>query len=109
MSFNEREQAIEKKFEMDQQMLFKIEVRASKLVGVWAAEKMRFSGADVESYAKEVVIANLDEPGYDDVKRKLMGDFSKLNIDVAEHEIDHAITKCVEQATEQIKKEAGLV
>lgn len=109
MSFDDRKQASEKKFELDQQMLFKIEARASKLIGVWAAEKMGISGEAVDAYAKEVVIANLDEPGYDDVKRKLAGDFSKMGLDVPEHEIDHAIIKYVELATEQVRKEAGLV
>ncbi|HPQ50443.1 MAG: DUF1476 domain-containing protein [Alphaproteobacteria bacterium] len=106
MPFDDRKNANEKKFEMDQQSLFKIEARASKLIGAWAAEKLGLSGDDIGLYAKEVVIANLDEPGYDDVKRKLQGDFSTRDIEVPEHEIDHAIAKYVVLATEQVAKES---
>ncbi|MDD3021144.1 MAG: DUF1476 domain-containing protein [Alphaproteobacteria bacterium] len=102
MSFDDRKKASEKKFEMDQQSIFKIEARASKLIGAWAAEKMGLEGNAIAGYAKEVVVANLDEPGYDDVKRKLMGDFSEYEVSVSEHEIDHMIIKFVEMATEQV-------
>jgi len=96
----------EKKFEMDQQSMFKIEARASKLIGAWAAEKMGLEGDAISQYAKEVVVANLDEPGYDDVKRKLMGDFSEYEISISEHEIDHMIIKFVEMATEQVLQDS---
>ncbi len=106
MSFDDRKKASEKKFEMDQQAMFKIEARASKLVGTWAAEKLGLEGDDIATYAKEVVVANLDEPGYDDVKRKLMSDFAENDVDVPEHEIDHMIVKSVEMATEQVAQES---
>ena len=40
MPFDDRKMRMRKKFEMDQQSLFKIEARASKLIGAWAAEKL---------------------------------------------------------------------
>lgn len=104
-----RENASEKKFELDQQLMFKVEARASKLIGVWAAEKMGLTGAEADSYAKDVVMANLDEPGFDDVKRKLVSDFSSHDLEVSEHEIDHAFVKYVALATDQIKKEAETI
>ncbi|MDY0029955.1 MAG: DUF1476 domain-containing protein [Pseudobdellovibrionaceae bacterium] len=106
MAFDERKDAAEKKFELDQQTLFKIEARASKLIGIWAGEKMGMSGAELEAYAKEVVVANLDEPGYDDVKRKLVADFSEAEVSFTENEIDHIILKSVDTATHQIAQEA---
>lgn len=105
MSFDDLKQASEKKFEIDQQTAFKIEARASKLIGAWAAGKLGLSGDDAVAYAKDVVVANLDEPGYDDVKRKLMSDFSARDMDVTEAEIDHAIAKYVGEATVQIENE----
>lgn len=105
MSFDDLKSAQETKFKMDQQAMFKIEARASKLIGAWAAEKLGLSGSEIETYAKEVVVANLDEPGYDDVKRKLVADFSAEEIEVPEHEIDAAIEKYVLLATDQVKAE----
>lgn len=103
MQFDEREKAYESKFANDQQALFKIEARASKLIGLWAAEKMGLSSADAENYAKEVIAANLDEPGYNDVKRKLQADFGLNLVAVDEKEIDTMIEKYVVEATKQIE------
>ena len=105
MSFNDREKAFENKFSMDQQSMFKIEARASKLIGLWAAEKFGLTGTDADSYAKEVISANLDEPGYDDVKRKLKADFDSKNIPFDSSEVDAIIDKSVSEATRQIEAE----
>ncbi|OFW87437.1 MAG: hypothetical protein A3J37_05075 [Alphaproteobacteria bacterium RIFCSPHIGHO2_12_FULL_45_9] len=105
MSFNDREKAFENKFSLDQQSSFKIEARASKLIGLWAAEKFGLSGADAETYAKEVIAANLDEPGYDDVKRKLKADFQSRNIPFDSAEIDAVTEKYVSEATKQVESE----
>ncbi len=103
MEFEDREKAYEGKFANDQQSLFKIEARASKLIGLWAAEKMGLSGTDAENYAKEVISANLDEPGYDDVKRKLLSDFESHGTSIVENDIDLIIEKCIVEATKQIE------
>lgn len=105
MTFNDREKAFENKFSLDQQSMFKIEARASKLIGLWAAEKFGFSSADAEGYAKEVIAANLDEPGYDDVKRKLKADFISRQISFPSDEVDAVIERCVAEATKQIEAE----
>jgi hypothetical protein len=105
MNFNDREKAFENKFSLDQQSSFKIEARASKLIGLWAAGKFGLSGTDADNYAKEVISANLDEPGYDDVKRKLKADFQSRNIPFDSDEVDMIIDKNVAEATKQIEAE----
>ena len=105
MSFNDREKAFENKFSMDQQSIFKIEARASKLIGLWAAGKIGLAAAEADAYAKEVISANLDEPGYDDVKRKVKADFTAKNIPYDSDELDAIINKSVADATNQIEKE----
>lgn len=102
MQFDDRERAFENKFSMDQESMFKIEARASKLIGLWAAEKMGLAGTDAENYAKEVIAANLDEPGYDDVRRKLEGDFAARSITVSEADINTTIEHSIKEATKQI-------
>lgn len=102
MQFDDREKVYENKFSMDQETLFRVEARASKLIGLWAAEKMGMSGADAENYAKEVIAANLDEPGYDDVKRKLEHDFALKNVVLTSNEVNIVIEKSVAEATKQI-------
>lgn len=73
-TFDERESAFENKFAHDAEMQFKAEARCNKLLGLWAAELMGKSGAEAEAYAREVVAADFEEAGHDDVIRKVMGD-----------------------------------
>lgn len=101
-SFEERKDAFEKKFAHDEELAFKVEARTCKLFGLWAAEQMGMSGADAEAYAKEVVAANLEEPGFDDVKRFVMPAFADKGVDVSEHVIDSMLEKCTEEAKVQI-------
>ena len=106
MNMNDREKTLENKYAHDQHKLFKIEARASKLVGLWAAEKLGLSGAEADTYAKSVIAANLDEPGYDDVKRKIMSDFEDKSIDISAHTIEVIIQKKAEEAAIQIENDA---
>lgn len=73
-TFNEREHAFESKYAHDANMQFKASARCHKLLGLWAAEKLGKTGDDAETYATSVVIADLSEPGHEDVVRKLIAD-----------------------------------
>ena len=61
-AFDDRKTAAEAKFAHDQEFQFKTIARRNKLLGLWAAEQMGISGADAEAYAKQVVIADFEEP-----------------------------------------------
>ncbi len=73
-TFDDRENAFENKFAHDEAMKFKAEARTNKLLGLWAAGLLGKSGDDAESYAKEVVKADFEEAGHEDVVRKLVAD-----------------------------------
>ena len=73
-SFDERENAFENKFAHDAEMQFKAEARRNKLLGMWAADLMGKSGDEVAAYAKEVIKADFEEAGDDDVMRKVVAD-----------------------------------
>lgn len=105
-SFEDRKDAYENKFAHDEELAFKVEARTSKLFGLWAAEQLGLEGADAETYAKEVIAANLEEPGFDDIKRKVMPDFEEKNVDVSEHVIDSMLQKFVSMAEKQITEES---
>src|SRR3954449_2892291 len=74
-TFNQRSDGFEKKFAHDEELRFKAIARRNKLLGLWAAEKLGKSGADAESYAGDVVSADFEEAGDDDVFRKIRKDF----------------------------------
>ena len=73
-TFDDRENAFENKYKHDEEMQFKAEARRNKLLGLWAADLMGKTGAEADAYAKEVVIADFEEAGHEDVVRKVAGD-----------------------------------
>lgn len=73
-TFDEREQAFEKKFAHDAELLFKAEARRNKLLGLWAADLLGKTGDEAAAYAREVLKADLEEAGEEDVFRKIAGD-----------------------------------
>ena len=77
-TFDDREHAFEAKFAHDAEMQFRAEARRNKLLGLWAAELMGKTGDDATAYAAEVVQADMEEPGEEDVYRKVAGDLGDL-------------------------------
>ena len=104
-SFNNREKAYEKKFVHDAELEFKANARRNKLLGLWAAEKMGLTGDEAEEYAKSVVVADLEEPGDEDVFRKIRGDFDAAGIDQSDHRIRRTMDELTDKAIAQIESE----
>lgn len=73
-TFDDRESAFENKFAHDEEMKFRAEARRNKLLGLWAAELMGRTGEDADTYAREVIHADFEEAGHEDVVRKVAGD-----------------------------------
>jgi hypothetical protein len=73
-TFDDRENAFEAKFAHDSEMQFRAEARRNKLVGLWAAGLMGKSGDAAAAYAMEVVSADFEEAGDEDVVRKVVAD-----------------------------------
>ena len=62
-SLKDREEGFERKFVMDEEQRFRATVRRNKLLGMWAAQKLGKTGEEAEAYAKEVVVADIEEAG----------------------------------------------
>jgi hypothetical protein len=77
-TFDDRENAFENKFAHDEELKFKAEARRNKLLGLWAAGLMGRSGDAAAAYAKEVVAADFEEAGDEDVYRKVADDLGDL-------------------------------
>jgi len=102
-TFDKREEGFEKKFAHDEELRFKANARRNKLLGLWAAEKMGLAGPAADAYAKEVVVADFEESGEDDVFRKVRKDFDAKAIALSDQDIRKAMTDLMGQAIEQIK------
>ena len=86
-TFDKREEGFEKKFAHDEELRFKANARRNKLLGLWAAEKLGLTGAAAEAYAKEVVMADFEEAGDDDVFRKVRKDFDAKGVAQSDQDI----------------------
>ena len=75
-TFDDRENAFEAKFAHDSEMQFRVEARRNKLAGLWAAGLLGKSDADAAAYAMEVVSADFEEAGDEDVVRKIVADLA---------------------------------
>ena len=78
---------LREEFAHDEELKFKATARRNKLLGLWAAEKLGLSGADADAYAKEVVMADFEEAGDDDVFRKIRKDFDAKGVAQSDHQI----------------------
>ncbi len=79
-TFDKREEGFEKKFAHDEELQFKAMARRNKLLGLWAAGILGKSGPDADAYAKEVVMADFEEAGDDDVLRKVAKDLADKGV-----------------------------
>lgn len=104
--FNDREKGFEAKYQHDQETQFKVTARRNKLLGLWAAEKMGLSGADADAYAKEVVVADFEEAGDDDVLRKVLGDLTDKGVGVDEKAVRKEMDTLMATAHQQIVSES---
>ena len=105
-TFDDRQKAYEKKFAHDEELKFKATARRNKLLGRWAAEKLGMSDETAEAYAKDVVIADLQEPGDEDVFRKIREDFDAKGVEQSDHQIRRAMEELMVEAAQQIENEA---
>ena len=103
--FDDRENAFENKFAHDQELEFKAVARRNKLLGLWAAELMGLTGDDAEAYGKEVVKADFEEAGDEDVFRKVRGDFDAKGVELSDHLLRKEMDDLLIKAREQIRSE----
>lgn len=105
-TFDDRERAYEAKFALDQEQEFKAVARRNKLLGLWAAEKMGLSPESAEEYAKAVVRADFEQPGEEDVFRKVAGDFKGSGLTVSEGEIRSKMDELGSVARDEIRSQS---
>jgi hypothetical protein len=103
-TFDDREQAFENKFAHDQELEFKAAARRNRLLGLWAAGLMGLEGDHVEEYAKAVVKSDFEQPGEEDVLRKVFRDLSAAGAKVTEHTVQAKMDELLAVARDQIKQ-----
>src|SRR3954469_24849182 len=103
-TFDKREEGFEKKFALDEELRFKANARRNKMLGLWAAGKLGLTGPAADAYAKEVVAADFEEAGDNDVFRKVRKDFDGKSIAIADADIRRTMDELMAQAITEVKK-----
>jgi hypothetical protein len=96
--FDEREQAFENKFKLDEELRFRVHSKAVKLFGLWIAEQLGFKDVEASVYADDVVEADFEEAGIEDVIRKVQKDLKTKGIEISDHDLHHRFNIDLEKA-----------
>ncbi len=102
-AFKDREKGEELRFEMSQELQFKAESRRNRLLGEWLAQKFGLTTDEAAAYIKEVIASDLDEPGIEDVIRKVMKDIEDKGAAITEDDVRAEIERLFPVALEQVK------
>jgi hypothetical protein len=106
-TFDDRERAFETKYARDQEMQFRIVARRNRLLGQWAAKLMGLSQAEADAYASDVIRADFEEAGDEDVIRKVLGDLTSAGVECDEGRIREALAHKSVEARRQLMEAHG--
>ena len=101
--FDEREKSFEKKFQMDQELQFKVEARSKKYLAEFVCSRLKKSDAEKKNYVQEIIKADMEEAGQEDVFRKIKKDFETASISIEDSEIRDQMEKALLRAKEDFK------
>ena len=101
--FNEREKSFEKKFAKDQELQFKVAARSNKYLAEFVCSRLSKSEEEKQKYIEEIIKADMEEAGSEDVFRKVKKDFQKASISIEDSEIRNQMEKALLRAKEDFK------
>ena len=101
--FDEREKSFEKKFIKDQELQFKVSAKRNKYLAEWVSEKLGKNDQEKQNYVQEIIKADMEEAGDEDVFRKVKKDFETNSIIIEDSEIRNQMEKALSRAKEDFK------
>ena len=103
--FDERQRAEEGRYKHDQELTFKARNRGNRMFGMWIAEQLGLAGEAADSYAKDVVVADFEAPGDEDLFTKVRADLSAKSVKISDHVLQKRLQEFRDTALQQIKTE----
>mgnify|MGYP001472427338 CR=1 FL=1 len=101
--FDEREKSFEKKFAKDEELQFKVAARSNKYLAEFVCSKLGKSKDEQQAYTQEIIKADMEEVGKEDVFRKIKNDFKAASVNIEESEIRNQMEKALLRAQEDFK------
>ncbi len=102
--YDERGMGFEKKFQMDEELQFKVAARSNKYLGEWVSAKLGKNEEEKKNYIQEIIKSDLEEAGQEDVFRKVKSDFQAASLTIEDSEIRDQMEKALLRAKEDFKK-----
>ena len=102
--YDERAKGFEKKFQMDEELQFKVAARSNKYLGEWVSAKLGKNEEEKKNYIQEIIKSDLEESGQEDVFRKVKSDFQAASLAIEDSEIRDQMEKALLRAKEDFKK-----
>jgi len=101
--FDEREKSFEKKFQIDQELKFKVQARSNKYLADFIGSKLGKTEEEKKIYTQEIIKADMEESGQEDVFRKIKKDLKAASVDIEDSEIRNQMEKALARAKEDFK------
>ena len=101
--FDDREKSFEKKFQMDQELQFKVQARSNKYLAEFVSSKLGKTEEEKKNYIQEIIKADMEEAGQEDVFRKIKQDFQTASISIEDAEIRDQMMRALLRAQEDFK------
>ena len=101
--FSEREKGFEKKFARDEELQFKVQARSNKYIAEFVSKRLNKTEEENQKYIQEIIKADMEEAGNEDVFRKIKKDFQKASFNIEDSEIRSEIEKALNRAKEDFK------
>ena len=102
--FDDKKKGLGKKIDLDTQKKFKVTAIRNKSLGRWAAEQLGLEKSKIDRYIDEVIMADFDGPGFEDVIKKILNDFKKAGIKISYNEIKETLLRHEKEAINKISE-----
>ena len=101
--FTDREKGFEKKFAKDEELQFKVQARSNKYLAEFVCAKLNIPEEEKQKYVLEIIKADMQEAGQEDVFRKIKKDFKVASVVIEDSEIREQMEKALLRAKDDFK------
>ena len=101
--FTDREKSFEKKFARYEELQFKVQARSNKYIAEFVSSKLGKSDEEKKQYIQEIIKADMEEKGTEDVFRKIKKDFEEASIAIEDSDIRDQMEKSLVRAKNDFK------
>ena len=103
INFQKEKRDLKKKFARDEELQFKVQARSNKYIAEFVSKRLNKTEEENQKYIQEIIKADMEEAGNEDVFRKIKKDFQKASVNIEDSEIRSEIEKALNRAKEDFK------